>query len=149
MSTPPRSLVSLDTLIFALLILLFATATHAATPSSGTMSPGSAGVTWAGGPVTRSTSNPVAADCSNTTCASVGNAEQVSFTGAPGVYRISVLFYRAVYETYTAAATITTSPPEPPNDFRTATYQRYDFGFKPEVTMPDGREVVRKTALRL
>ena len=164
-------------------ILLLAPASRAATPSSGTMSPGSAPLTWGGGPFTESTSDPIGADCTNSTCddftltvtgtdptihtvtvridwtnplndldlhaynsagteiavdgQAVGNAEQVSFTGAPGVYRISVLVYRAVNESYTAVATLGTSPPEPPNQFRTATYNHFDFGFKPEVKLPE------------
>src|SRR5258705_1613767 len=156
---------------------------QAATPSSGSMSPASPSATWGGGPFTESTSDPVAADCTTSTCDNflltvtgtdptihkvivridwtnplndldlhafdnatgaelavdgqpVGNSEQVTFTGAPGVYRISVLVYRAVNESYTAVATLGTSPPEPPNSFRTATYQRFDFGFKPEVKLP-------------
>ena len=183
MSTPPRFLVSLFTLTFALFLLLLTSLVQAATPSSGAMSPTAASLTWTGGPFTGSTSNPVAADCTNSTCDDfllavtgtdptihtitvhidwgstvsdldlhvfnnatgaeiivggqpVGNSEQVTFTGAPGVYRISVLVYRAVQESYTAVATLATSPPEPPNEFRTATYQRFDFGFRPEVKLP-------------
>src|SRR5258705_8115201 len=176
---PPVPVLALA-LVFS--ILLFAPASRAATPASGTMSPGSPTATWGGGPFTESTSDPVGADCTNSHCDDfmltvtgtdptihtvtvridwtnplndldlhafnsagteiavdgqpVGNSEQASFTGAPGVYRISVLVYRAVNESYTAVATLGTSPPEPPNDFRTATYQRFDFGFKPEVKLP-------------
>jgi hypothetical protein len=148
------------------------------------MSPGTPTATWGGGPFTASTTNPVAADCSNSTCdnflltvtgtdpsihkvtvridwtnplndldlhafndatgaelavdgQSVGNSEQVTFTGGPGVYRISVLVYRAVSESYTANAVLGTTPPEPPNQFRTANYQHFDFGFKPEVKLPE------------
>src|SRR6185503_8292335 len=46
------------------------------------------------------------------------------------------LVYRAVSESYSATATLATSPPEPPNEFRTASYQRFAFGFKPEVKLP-------------
>src|SRR2546426_4454143 len=170
-------------LVFALLLLLAPT-TRAATPPSGPMSPASPTATWGGGPFTGSTSDPVAADCTNSTCDNflltvsgtdpsihkvtvridwtnplndldlhafdnatgaelavdgqpVGNSEQVTFTGAPGVYRISVLVYRAVNESYTAVATLGTSPPELPNQFRTGTYQHFDFGFKPEVKLPE------------
>src|SRR5690349_860541 len=183
MSTPPRFLATLYTLILALFFLFLASMAHAATPASGSMSPTAASATWGGGPFTGSTTNPVAADCTNSTCddflltvtgtdatihtvtvridwanpandldlhafdnasgaelavdgASVGNSETVTFTGAPGVYRISVLVYRAVNESYTAVANLVTSPPETPNVFRTAAYQHYDFGFKPEVKLP-------------
>jgi len=183
MSTPPRFLVTLYTLILALFFLLLTSLAHAAAPSSGTMSPTTPSATWGGGPFTASTTNPVAADCTNSTCddylltitgtdatihtvtvridwtnpandldlhafdhasgaelavdgASVGTSETVTFTGAPGVYRISVLVYRAVNESYTAVANLVTSPPETPNVFRTASYQRFDFGFTPEVKLP-------------
>ncbi len=179
----PERVPATPVLVFALLLLLTASS-RAATPSSGTMSPTSPSATWGGGPFTESTSDPVAADCTNSTCdnyiltvtgtdasihtvtvridwtnplndldlhafdnatgtelavdgQAVGNAEQVSFTGAPGVYRISVLVYRAVNESYTAVATLGTSPPELPNQFRTGTYQHFDFGFKPEVKLPE------------
>src|SRR6185295_11283302 len=70
--------------------------------------------------------------------APVGNAEQVSFTDDPAVvYRVSVLIYRAVNESYTARADLVTVPAEPPNQFRTATYTRFDFGFRPEVKLPE------------
>jgi hypothetical protein len=177
---PPVPVLSLA----LLLLLAFTPTARAATPSSGTMSPTAPTATWGGGPFTETTSDPVAADCTNSTCDSylltvtgtdasihsvsvtinwtnpandldlhafdnatgaeldvdgqaVGNSEQVSFTGAPGVYRISVLVYRAVNESYTAVATLGASPPEPPNEFRTATYNHFDFGFKPEVKLPE------------
>ena len=177
---PPLA-VALSVLL-ALAIIAVATS-HAATPSSGSMSPATPTASWSGGPFTGSASDPVAADCTNSTCDNflltvtgtdasihkvtvridwtnplndldlhafnnatgaelavdgqpVGNAEQVTFTGAPGVYRISVLVYRAVNESYTAVANLVTTPPEPPNQFRTATYQHFDFGFKPEVKLP-------------
>jgi len=162
-------------------LALSASPARAANPASGSMSPpADTTETWAGGPFTGSSSDPVAADCTNSTCDDflltvtgtdastykvtvqidwtnplndldlhaydnatgaelavsgqpVGNSEQVSFTGAPGVYRISVLVYRAVNESYTAVATLSTTPPEPPNQFRTASYNLFDFGFKPEV----------------
>src|SRR5438477_9480025 len=132
---PPERVPVNPVLVFALLLLL-ATSSRAATPSSGTMSPTSPTASWGGGPFTESTSDPVAADCTNSTCdnylltvtgtdasihtvtvridwtnplndldlhafdnatgaeldvdgQAVGNSEQVSFTGAPGVYRIS------------------------------------------------------------
>jgi len=158
---------------------------QAASPSSGSMSPTSPTAAWGGGPFTESTRDPIAADCTNSTCdnylltvtgtdastnsvsvtinwtnplndldlhafdnatgtelavdgQAVGNSEHVSFTGAPGVYRIAVLVYRAVNESYTAAATLLTTPPEPPNQFRNnALYSLFDFGFKPEIKLPD------------
>ena len=168
-----------------LVLLVLAPMSQAATPSSGTMSTGTPTLTWSGGPFTGSSTNPVAADCSNSTCdlymltlsgtnpsihkvtvridwtnplsdldlhvfnnatnaeiavdgAPVGNAEQVTFTADPAVvYRVSVLIYRAVNESYTARADLVTVPAEPPNQFRTATYTRFDFGFRPEVKLPE------------
>src|SRR6266850_6397593 len=179
---PPVPVLALA-LVFS--IILFAPASQAATPSSGTISPGSPTAAWGGGPFTTSTTNPVAADCSNSTCdnyvltlsgtnpaihkvtvkidwtnpandldlhvfdnttgaqiavdgAAVGNSEQVSFTADPSItYRVSVLLYRAVAESYTAKADLVTVPAEPPNVFRTANYSLFDFGFKPEVKLPD------------
>src|SRR6266850_3344690 len=137
----PRRVPAIPVLGFALLFLFLLTpSSRAATPSSGTMSPGTPTATWGGGPFTESTSDPVGADCTNSHCDDfmltvtgtdptihtvtvridwtnplndldlhafnsagteiavdgqpVGNSEQVSFTGAPGVYRISVLTYR-------------------------------------------------------
>lgn len=190
MSTPQRA-APFRVLVFALALTLLlplsiirTPASHAATPSSGTMSPAAATATWGGGPFTESTSDPVGADCTNSTCDNflltvtgtdasihtvtariewtnplndldlhvfddatgteldvdgqpVGNTEQVTFTGAPGVYRISVLIYRAVNESYTAVATLGTGTPEPPNQFRTATYNHFDFGFTPEIKLPE------------
>lgn len=171
-------------LALAFSILLLAPASQAATPSSGAMSPGgSTTATWHGGPFTESTSDPIGADCTNSTCdnfmltltgtdvsihkvtvridwtnplndldlhafnsagteiavdgQAVGNTEQISFAGAPDTYRISVLVYRAVGESYTAVATLVTGAPEVPNEFRTATYNHFDFGFKPEVKLPE------------
>ncbi|HEY2923390.1 MAG TPA: FlgD immunoglobulin-like domain containing protein [Candidatus Eisenbacteria bacterium] len=71
--------------------------------------------------------------------AAVSNVESVAVPAASGTYRVSVLIYRAVAESYTARATIvaTGSVPEPPNQFRTANYHRFDFGFKPEVKLPE------------
>ena len=42
-------------------------------------------------------------------------------------------------ESYTGTARLaaTGSVPEPPNEFRTATYQRFDFQFTPEVKLPE------------
>lgn len=71
--------------------------------------------------------------------AAVSNTESVSFAAAPGVYRVTVLVYRAVQESYTARATLVESgvEPEPPNEFRTANYHLFDFGIKPEVKLPE------------
>ncbi|TMQ57235.1 MAG: T9SS type A sorting domain-containing protein [Candidatus Eisenbacteria bacterium] len=173
--------------VFALALavsILLAPASQAATPDHGDMSPtGATTLTWHGGPFTESTSDPIGADCTNSTCddfllnltgtdasihkvtvqinwtnplndldlhafnsagteiavdgQAVGNSEHISFAGAPDIYRISVLVYRAVNESYTAAATLVTGSPEPPNELRTATYNHFDFGFKPEVNLPD------------
>ena len=179
----PRRVPLISILVFVLLLPL-TPMSRAATPSSGTMSTTTTSLTWGGGPFTESSTNPVAADCSNSTCdsylltlmgtdpsihkvtvqidwtnplndldlhvfnnatgaeiavdgAPVGTVEQVTFTANPAVvYRVSVLIYRAVAESYTARADLVTVPPEPPNQFRTATYTRFDFGFKPEVKLP-------------
>lgn len=161
---------------------------EAATPSSGSASPGSGEVTWSGGPFTGTTSDPVAASCETSTCddflltvtgsdalqhrvdvtidwlspandldlyafdhasgsqlavdgEAASNTETVSFAAAPGVYRITVLVYRAVNESYTARASVvdTGAVPEPPNEFRGANYHAFDFGIKPEVELPDQR----------
>ena len=156
----------------------------AATPSGGPMDPAHTSLTWGGGPFTESTSDPVSADCTNSTCdnfiitvtntdpsihkitvkadwtnplndfdlhafndatgaqiavdgQAVGNSEQVTFAAGPGVYRVSMLVYRVVNDSYTAVATLGTTTPEPPNQFRTGIYQRFDFGFKPEVKLPE------------
>ena len=71
--------------------------------------------------------------------APASNVERVSFLAAPGVYRVTVLIYRAVQESYTARATMVESgtTPEPPNEFRTANYRAFDFGIKPEVKLPE------------
>ena len=174
-------------LIFAFFLVAFIALPpilNAATPSSGTITPTSTTLTWGGGPFTESTSDPVSADCTNSTCDNfiitvtgtdpavhkitvtanwsnplndfdlhafnnttnqeldvdgqpVGNSESVTFTAGPGVYRVSMLVYRVVNDSYTAVATLTTGTPEPPNQFRTAAYQRFDFGFKPEVKLPE------------
>jgi hypothetical protein len=178
-----RSLASAATLVLALFPALPALA---ATPESGSMSPGSGDLTWSGGPFTATTSDPVAADCNNSTCdnflitvsgsdasthrvdvevtwlsptndldlyvfdhttgsqldvdgAAASNVERVSFLAAPGVYRVTVLVYRAAQESYSGSATMVESSttPEPPNEFRTAGYSLFDFGFKPEVKLPD------------
>ncbi len=183
MWTPQRVPVT-PVLVFALLLVL-TPMSQAATPSSGTMSTGTPTLTWGGGPFTESSTDPVAADCSNSTCdnyvltlsgtdpsihkvtvridwtnplndldlhvfnnttnaeiavdgAAVGNVEQVTFTADPAVvYRVAVLVYRAVNESYTAKADLVTVPAEPPNQFRTASYTRFDFGFRPELKLPD------------
>lgn len=184
MWTPQRVPV-IPVLAFSLLLLpILATMSQAATPAGGTMSTATPTLTWSGGPFTESSTNPVAADCSNSTCdsyiltvsgtnpaihkvtvridwtnplndldlhvfnnangadiavdgAAVGNAEQVTFTADPTVvYRVTVLVYRAVAETYTAKAGLVTVPADPPNQFRTATYAHFDFGFRPEVKLP-------------
>jgi len=175
-----------------LLVFLFSLVTfialppilNAATPSSGPMDPTHTSLTWGGGPFTASTSDPVSADCTNSTCdnflitvtgtdpsihkitvtatwtnplndfdlhafndatgaqiavdgQAVGNSEHITFAAGPGVYRVSMLVYRVVSDSYTAVATLTTGTPEPPNQFRTGIYQRLDFGFKPEVKLPE------------
>src|SRR5438876_1141999 len=108
MWTPQRVPV-IPVLVFALLLLL-PPISQAATPSSGTMSTGTPTLTWGGGP----------------------------FTADPAVvYRVAVLVYRAVNESYTAKADLVTVPAEPPNQFRTASYTRFDFGFRPELKLPD------------
>src|SRR5688572_14468997 len=60
-----RILAPVVALFFALFLALPA---MAATPESGSMSPGSGDLTWSGGPFTGTTSDPVAADCNNSTC---------------------------------------------------------------------------------
>jgi hypothetical protein len=178
----PASRVVLAALIVALATLPLPSL--AATPSSGSVAPGSAAVNWGGGPFTSHTSDPVAASCENSDCdiftltvsgtdpvahevtvrinwtsptndldlhvvdssgsevrvggESVSNSEQVTFPATPGVYTLQALVYRAVEESYTGTAfvTATGATPEPSNEFRTATYQRFDFGFKPEVKLP-------------
>jgi FlgD Ig-like domain len=69
----------------------------------------------------------------------VSNFEQVTFPATPGSYTVQTLFYRSVAESYTGTATLaaTGSVPEPPNEFRTASYQRFDFQFTPEVKLPE------------
>jgi hypothetical protein len=69
----------------------------------------------------------------------VSNFEQVTFPAAPGVYTVQALVYRAVNESYTGTASVaaTGATPEPPNEFRTGTYQRFNFGFRPEVKLPE------------
>jgi hypothetical protein len=169
-----------------LLLLGIAHQASAANPSSGPIAPGDPPVTWSGGPFTGTTTDPIAATCSNSQCdnfiltvsggdatqyelqveinwlnpandldlyifdhntgsqldvdgAAVSNVERVAIPGASGTYRVTVLIYRAVAESYTASATLvpTGNVPEPPNQFRTANYHRFDFGFKPEVKLPE------------
>src|SRR5687767_65722 len=174
-------------LAFALPLSLHApNAALAANPSSGTVSPSDTSLSWSGGPVTGSTSDPLAADCNNSPCdlfgltisgtnagthsitvridwtsptndldlhvvdavtgamvrtsgEAVSNFEQVTFPATPGSYTVQALFYRSIAESYTGTATLATTgtEPEPPNQFRTATYQRFDFQFTPEVKLPE------------
>lgn len=173
-------------------IVLFALPAPAASPASGTISPGGASATWGGGPFTGTTTDPgvplvtEGPNCTNSTCddflltvtgsdavlhnvvvtinwtnpgndldlyafdpasgsriavdgQAVGDTETITFPAAPGTYRITVLVYRAVEESYTATAGVVDSgnEPEPPNQFRTANYHRFDFGIKPEVKLPE------------
>jgi flagellar hook capping protein FlgD len=167
--------------------LYLATPAPGATPSSGTVSPSTSTASWSGGPVTGTSTDPLAADCTNTPCdlftlivtgtdpsihtvtvridwlsptndldlhvidaatgavvqtsgEAVSNFEQLNFTANPGTYTVQTLFYRSVGESYTGNATLVTGPaPEPPNQFRTATYQNFDFQFTPEVQLPEQR----------
>lgn len=178
---------SFPSVLVSTLALLFAPGlADAATPPSGSISPGGTEVTWQGGPFTGSTSDPVTATCDNSDCdnfiltvtgsdpllhelrveinwvnpasdldlyifnnttgsqlgvdgAAVSNVETVAVPAGPGEYRVTVLIYRAVAESYTARATIveTGSVPDPPNRFRAANYHHFDFGFTPEVKLPE------------
>ena len=69
----------------------------------------------------------------------VSTFEQVTFPAQPGTYTVQTLVYRAVNESITGRASVaaTGATPEPPNVFRTATYQRFDFDFTPEVKLPE------------
>jgi hypothetical protein len=69
----------------------------------------------------------------------VSTFEQATFAAAPGVYTVTALVYRAVAESYTGTASVaeTGAVPEPPNEFRAGVYQRFDFGFKPELKLPE------------
>ncbi len=68
MRTSPVIPAVLANLLILLLPLLTLAAEQPATPPSGTISPGSASAAWGGGPFTGSTTNPIAADCNNSTC---------------------------------------------------------------------------------
>lgn len=186
-SFSPIRLARWSSLVMLVLSLSLPSTLHAATPSSGAMSPTSQSLTWSGGPFTDSTLDPTAADCSNSTCddfiitvtgtdpgthsiranvtwtnptndldvhvynnltgseldvdgQAVGNTESVVWIAGPGEYRVTVLVYRAVAESYTATATLeTAAEPEPPNALRPANYQLFDFGFTPEVELPEQR----------
>lgn len=182
----------LPAVLAILLVLLLPLEASAAeipsTPPSGTISPGSTQAEWAGGPFITSTTNPVTATCSNSTCsvfkltvtdtdpiahevvvriewlsptddldlhvvndatgapvqssgAAVSNFEQLTFAATPGVYRVQTLFYRSAGADYEGTALVadTGTTPEPPNEFRTANYQAFDFEFKAEVELPDQR----------
>lgn len=65
------------------------------------------------------------------------NFEQDSFTATPDVYRVQVLVFSVVNESYTGNASLVTTPPEPPVVFRSANYQLFDFMFTPDLKLPE------------
>ncbi|MCI0329715.1 MAG: PPC domain-containing protein [candidate division Zixibacteria bacterium] len=65
------------------------------------------------------------------------NFEEVTFTAAAGTYRVEVLVFAVVGESYSANANLFTAAPEPPTALRTANYQLFDFMFTPETGLPE------------
>src|SRR2546422_2652890 len=75
--------------VLALALLLLPTpASQAATPDHGDMSPtGSTTLSWQGGPFTESTSDPIGADCTNSTCDNF----LLNLTGTdPSIHKVTV-----------------------------------------------------------